>query len=79
MLHDEDKYPDPETFKPERWLDVERHRNVYPLEIAFGFGRRWVLGILLWLAARSHERTCSGCALAGISEKTSCSRLWRGR
>ncbi|PIL29426.1 cytochrome P450 [Ganoderma sinense ZZ0214-1] len=40
MLHDEDKYPDPHTFKPERWLGGERHPNVYPLDIAFGFGRR---------------------------------------
>lgn len=43
MLHDEDKYPDPHTFKPERWLNAERHPNVYPLDIAFGFGRRYEL------------------------------------
>ena len=45
MLRDENLYPDPESFKPERFLEkatpeIERKRN--PREIVFGFGRRCV-------------------------------------
>ncbi|KAI0639039.1 cytochrome P450 [Trametes polyzona] len=46
MLHDEELYPDPLAFKPERWLakggklrqDVDE--NLSPLDVVFGFGRR---------------------------------------
>ncbi|KAL1758476.1 cytochrome P450 [Schizophyllum commune] len=47
MCHDERMYPDPYTFKPERFLTPEGTldssvRN--PAELAFGFGRRNCLG-----------------------------------
>jgi len=45
MLHDEVVYPDPSTFKPERFLtrDGRLDPNVRdPSLIAFGFGRRFV-------------------------------------
>lgn len=42
ILHDEALYPDPMTFKPERYLEKsESGANEYPGE-AFGFGRRCV-------------------------------------
>jgi len=42
LLHDEDMYPDPDTFKPERFiLDGKRNPLVLdPEMVAFGFGRR---------------------------------------
>ena len=47
MLHDENDYPDPESFKPERYLkDGLPDLTVRdPTTIVFGFGRRW--GFLL--------------------------------
>ena len=56
MLHDEAVYPDPDTFKPERFLTEHgslRSDVPYPTE-AFGFGRRICPGRyfahdLLWL------------------------------
>ncbi|KAF7366049.1 Cytochrome P450 [Mycena venus] len=41
ILHDERVYPDPHTFKPERFLlDGKLNPAMRDLEIAFGFGRR---------------------------------------
>ncbi|KAM5544563.1 hypothetical protein V8D89_001461 [Ganoderma adspersum] len=40
MLRAEEHYPDPHTFKPERWLGKQRSDPTHPLNIAFGFGRR---------------------------------------
>ena len=53
MLHDEDKYPDPHTFKPERWLGGNQDPNVYSLDIAFGFGRRYELCDLAYICAQA--------------------------
>ena len=43
MLHNEDEYPDPFAFKPERFLkDGKLNPNIRdPSLMAFGFGRRW--------------------------------------
>ena len=43
MLNDERDYPEPREFKPERFLkNGELDSSVRdPMEIAFGFGRRW--------------------------------------
>ena len=43
MLHNEDDYPDPSAFKPERFLkDGQLDPNIPdPEMIAFGFGRRY--------------------------------------
>ena len=48
MLNDERDYPEPEKFKPERFLkDGKLDSSVRdPMHIAFGFGRRWALFIL---------------------------------
>lgn len=47
MLHDESEYPDPYSFKPERFLkDGQLDPDVRgPAEVAFGYGRRydWLL------------------------------------
>ena len=42
MLHDENEYPDPSAFKPERFIkDGQLDSNICdPAMIAFGFGRR---------------------------------------
>jgi cytochrome P450 len=43
ILHDETTYPDPETFKPSRFLNADGKLNKEvpdPAEFAFGSGRR---------------------------------------
>ncbi|TFY82498.1 hypothetical protein EWM64_g1513 [Hericium alpestre] len=40
MLHDSEKYPEPEAFKPERFLTPEGKLNNDNVDAAFGFGRR---------------------------------------
>nr|BAL05094.1 cytochrome P450 [Phanerodontia chrysosporium] len=60
MLHDEERYPDPETFIPERFLNKDgtlRSDACIPLE-PFGFGRRICPGRyfaedIVWLAIAS--------------------------
>ena len=48
MLHDPTLYPDPDEFKPERFLPTDENGNpkkvqMDPRKIAFGFGRRYVV------------------------------------
>ena len=45
MLNDEREYPEPHEFKPERFLKNGKLDSSVtdPMEIAFGFGRRWAL------------------------------------
>lgn len=41
ILHDPVSYPDPSTFKPERFLkEDDKHSPPHPANYAFGFGRR---------------------------------------
>ncbi len=43
MLNDANVYENPHMFDPERWLKPgldKTDKNIDPLEIAFGFGRR---------------------------------------
>ena len=42
MAHDENVYPDPFTFKPERFLNVDGSLNDDNRILAYGFGRRQV-------------------------------------
>ncbi|TFK41783.1 cytochrome P450 [Crucibulum laeve] len=61
MLHNEDDYPDPMTFKPERFLDSDNrinHQIQDPSVMAFGFGRRICAGMhiaeaIVWLTIAS--------------------------
>ncbi|EJF55426.1 hypothetical protein DICSQDRAFT_74043, partial [Dichomitus squalens LYAD-421 SS1] len=44
MLHDPAEYPEPETFRPERFLNADGSLNSDvrdPATLAFGFGRRY--------------------------------------
>ena len=54
MLHDEEVYPDPSSFRPERFLDENGQINRelrHPGEMAFGFGRRYVfIKLSCWVA-----------------------------
>lgn len=45
MARDPECYADPWTFNPERFLGSSAERD--PRELAFGFGRRYVLPLLL--------------------------------
>ena len=40
MLHDPAVYPDPEAFKPERYLANDQDGTFDPAKAVFGFGRR---------------------------------------
>ena len=43
MSRNPDEYPDPEQFKPERWLVGKGGKEPIPARnLAFGFGRRYV-------------------------------------
>nr|BAL05095.1 cytochrome P450 [Phanerodontia chrysosporium] len=60
ILRDEGLYPDPETFRPERWLNADgslRNDMRFPVEM-FGYGRRICVGRhfaedIVWLAIAS--------------------------
>lgn len=50
MLHNSDDYPDPEEFKPERFIGADGKIDPSvrdPRTIAFGFGRRWAYSLFL--------------------------------
>jgi cytochrome P450 len=49
MMHDENIWPEPFNFSPERYLGADPQRN--PREVCFGFGRRICPGMHLAEAA----------------------------
>ena len=58
MTQDSAYYPEPQKFRPERWLEMERHVASFadPRKIVFGFGRRVCPGrefaeASIWIAA----------------------------
>ena len=60
MTQDPTYYPDPQRFRPDRWLEMDRHLYEFadPRKIVFGFGRRACPGrdfaeVSIWLAAAS--------------------------
>lgn len=49
MLHDPNEYPEPDSFKPERFLDQNGQVGTHvrnPSDMAFGFGRRYVISLM---------------------------------
>lgn len=42
MTRDAEKYRDPESFSPERFLDAEGKLNADDCAYVFGFGRRYL-------------------------------------
>ncbi len=67
MLREEKHYPDPNTFKPERWLGCDRRQKAHPYNVAFGFGRRYALYrhcTDTCLRRAYHDRACPGQYLA---------------
>ena len=55
MNHDPDVYPDPDVFRPERFLDSTGTADVSPPDthglghVSYGFGKRWVWPLFsLW-------------------------------
>jgi hypothetical protein len=48
MTHNEEKYPNPSQFLPERFLDDDGNLNEDTVGIVFGFGRRFVTIVYLF-------------------------------
>lgn len=44
MLHDEELYPAPNTFNPDRYKNMQDGLNMDPRQMAFGFGARMCPG-----------------------------------
>jgi hypothetical protein len=53
MTRNEDKYPKPDTFMPERFIDEHGNLNDDDMMLAFGFGRRSVVTLLICFYADS--------------------------
>jgi cytochrome P450 len=45
MHHNEDIFPDPEKFDPERWMDPDRAKSLDKYVISFGKGSRACVGM----------------------------------
>ena len=54
MLYDEEEYPDPESFKPERHLNDGTNGPRNPEDIIFGFGRRFVVLLTIYLPSEGN-------------------------
>ena len=71
MLHDPNDYPDPQTFKPERYIkDGKIDPSVRdPTTIAFGFGRRLFFLSLSFFVCTDISLYFTGYAPAVISPR----------
>ena len=75
MLNNEQDYPEPHEFKPERFLKDGRLNNSVrdPMDIAFGFGRRRALSFLSvnpYLIVYYHRHTGRICAGQHLAHST---------
>lgn len=68
MLHNEEAFPDHTAFRPERWFGVEATKDIDPLAIAFGFGRRY--------ARRSKQRAYCLSSLPSRSVENAPVKRW---
>ncbi|KAI0060303.1 cytochrome P450 [Artomyces pyxidatus] len=71
ILHDPETYPDPETFKPERFLTAEGALNDDDLQVVFGFGRRSCVGVHLANERRGRKRDYCQCRVQGRTRQVS--------
>lgn len=60
MMHDERVYPEPFTFKPERFLDESGGLNDDDRILAYGFGRRYLLSFAIVHLFSQGRRICVG-------------------
>lgn len=73
MLHDEKAYSDPDTFNPDRWLNQEViDKDVDPLEVTFGFGRRCVHfnkchSMDIYRISLAHTRLCISASVQDVT------------
>lgn len=74
MLHDETIYPDPDVFKPERWLGKPRDPNTHVLDVVFGFGRRYV-PVVISLTSLGPNHASVASALGRFLARKRCSLL----
>ncbi len=63
MLRDPDMFPEPETFRPERFLETDDAR-LDDFSLHFGFGRRHCVG--MHVAQQSVYITISRCAARSL-------------
>lgn len=67
MAHDERVYPEPESFKPERFLTTNGELTNDEVEYPFGFGRRQVFDISAVDLTLTSSLNLSGLAQGGFS------------
>ena len=72
MTHDENVYPDPFAFIPERYFDEKGELNNDDRVLAFGFGRRYFLSNFSSVNSFSQQnRVCVGEHVASATVSTS--------
>lgn len=68
MLHNEDLFPEPMSFRPERWMGTDITKENDTFSIGFGFGRRYVTTSYMYVSfpfiPTSCFSECPGKALA---------------
>jgi len=79
MLQDKEVYPDPSTFRPERFLTIEGRLNPDirdPATVAFGFGRRSVPTVFPTRMLANWETLCSTLCRICPGSQIAMTTLW---